>query len=52
MAVSLAKTEIQLVMLQNPVVRIQQKQQLSGSEDAPVPPLQACGAARPPCDSL
>lgn len=51
-AVSLAKTEIQLVMLQNPVVGIQQKQQLSDSEDAPVLPLQACGTARPPCDSL
>lgn len=34
------------------MVRIQQKQQLSDSEEGPALPLQTCRAAPPPCDSL
>lgn len=36
----------------DPMVRIQQKQQPSDSEEGPALPLQTCWTAPPPCDSL
>lgn len=36
----------------DPMVRIQQRQQPSDSEEGPALPLQTCWTAPPPCDSL